>query len=351
VSKTFPLSPSADALRVWRRSATVRALAHMQDRPIDEVATRLFGPDGADIIARSAVNPASTTGWGSATAGQRVGAFIESLRPKSAAAQLIARGRRFDMSGVNVINMPGAGGAFPEPGWVGEGEPIPAYGATLASVALGPPKKLAALAGLTAELANLTGGNAEAIVQDLMDDAAARELDASLFSDAAASSIRPAGILNGVSALTPETGGGLNAAVGDVGNLVGAIHTSGGGTDIVLIASPAQAVRLKMLAGAAFDVPVIPAPSLVAGTVIAIEVGAFVSGFVDVPQVDIGREALIHWEDTAPAAIGTSGTPNVVAAPTRSGFQTDTYSLRLILRAAWAMRGDGLVQFVEEVTW
>jgi hypothetical protein len=350
MTRTFPPLIKPDPLRTWIRNATVQAIAYLEDETTEEVATRLYGHEGGGEVQKAAVNPASTDGWGSQlAAGVRVAAFLKSLRPRSAAAQLIDRGLRLNLEGVGSASLPGLSSAFPEPAWVAEGAPIPAFKGALGSVAI-TPKKLAAISGLTGELSELSAEDAEAVVEAVMIDAAAKALDGSIFSNTAASALRPAGILNGVSALSATAGGGLNAFLGDLQALVGAIHAAGGGSDVVLVAAPQQAVAAKILGGAGFDTPVITAPNLAAGTVIAVEAQAFASGFSDVPRVDIAKEATIHWEDTTPAQIGTAGSPNVVAAPTRSGFQTNTHALRLILRAAWGMRAP-MVAWVSGTTW
>lgn len=56
-------------------------------------------------------------------------------------------------------------------------------------------------------------------------------------------------------------------------------------------------------------------------------------------------------EDSAPAQIAVAGTPNVVAAPVRSMFQTDSLALRMILDMNWTMRRAGMVAFVTSVGW
>ena len=69
------------------------------------------------------------------------------------------------------------------------------------------------------------------------------------------------------------------------------------------------------------------------------------------PKFDISKDAVVHAEDAAPLAIGTAGSPNTVAAPTRSLFQTDTIAVRLVLRVAWGLRAAGAVSFTSAVTW
>jgi hypothetical protein len=172
-----------------------------------------------------------------------------------------------------------------------------------------------------------------------------------MFSTAAATSVAPAGLLNGVTPLAATAGGGLAAMASDVAKLVGAIHAAGGGSGIVLIAAPQQAVTASILAGQGFATPIISASNLAAGTIIAIEPRAFASGFSDVPRVEVGREATIHMEDSASLQISTAGAPNTVAAPTRSMFQVDAVAIRVVLRVAYGMRAPCLVQFITGATW
>jgi hypothetical protein len=59
-------------------------------------------------------------------------------------------------------------------------------------------------------------------------------------------------------------------------------------------------------------------------------------------------QGVLH-EDTAPLPIvDDSGTP---APGTRSLWQTDAIALRMTLRASYGLRGTGLVQMVQGVTW
>jgi hypothetical protein len=343
--------PGDDTLKHWRRNTLVRALAHAQDCTVTEVAQKLFGDEGPEAILKAATLPASTSGWGGATVAQRVGAFLTSLRPRSAAAQLIERGFRVDMAGVGSVSLPRVQTTWPLPAWVAEGEPIPSYRGDFTSAPIGAPKKLAALTAIANELATATAESAEAIISDLMDEAAARALDATMFSNSAATGVAPAGLLNGVTALTATAGGGQNAFAGDVAKLVGAIHAAGGGADVLLFAAPQQAATASILAGSNFALPIIAAPSLAAGTVIAVEPRGFASGFSDVPRVDVGREATLVMEDTSPTQISTAGSPNTVAAPVRSMFQVDAVAIRLVLRVAYGMRAPGLVQFITGATW
>jgi hypothetical protein len=87
------------------------------------------------------------------------------------------------------------------------------------------------------------------------------------------------------------------------------------------------------------------------GRVIAIDAADFATATGDAPRFAVSTEATLHEEDTTPLAIGTAGTPNVVAAPTRSLFQTDAVAIRMVLYVTWAMRRTGMVQTIANVDW
>ena len=212
---------------------------------------------------------------------------------------------------------------------------------------------MAFICGLTDDLAEHSAEAAEIVIRAAMIEASAKALDAAVFSTAPATAARPAGILFGVTPISATPGGGQAALLGDMKALVAAIVASGGGANVWVFANPVQLVAIGILAPAAVisGVTFVPAPGLAAGTIVAVEVGAIASGFSHLPDIDISRETLLHFEDTMPLPIGTPGLPNAVAAPTRSLWQTSTRALRLILRCAWTVRAPGMVQVVNSVTW
>jgi hypothetical protein len=348
----FPQIDRRDPLTTWRRGIVIDAVARLGGKHRDAVAKSLYGTK-ADEIIKAAVTGASTTGWGSALVTTAAGAFIRSLRPRSAAARLFDRAPRFSLDGVGSLNLPRWTGEFPNPPWVGEGGAIPVLQGGIANALVGPAKKLAALVGLSSELASLTAQSAEAIIREGMEVAAAKALDSSLFSNAAATELRPAGLLNGVTPIAATAGGGINAMTTDLRNLVGGIADAGlGGGEIMIFANPRQAISLKLQAQPGFDLEIVPTTALPSGTIVAVEVEAFATAFDVDPDVQISENAVIHLEDTNPLqlASGAQGSA-VVATPTRSAFQTATHVLRLILDAAWAVRQPGAVQVVQSATW
>ena len=71
---------------------------------------------------------------------------------------------------------------------------------------------------------------------------------------------------------------------------------------------------------------------------------------IDAPSIEASQESATVM-DTAPAQIGTAGTPTVVAAPTISVFQTDAVSVKFRQPVAWALRSPSAVAWIEGATW
>lgn len=209
------------------------------------------------------------------------------------------------------------------------------------------PRKLSIITSYTHEQAE--SSNLEAIIRATLSEATGLALDAQMFSANAGTAAAPAGLFNGVTPLTPTAVSGsttpAEAAATDISNLFGALTTNGAGKAAIIVAAVPQATRLKLIAGPQFDIDIIPSTALPAGTVAAIEVASFVSGFDSVPAFRASRDAAIHFEDTAPADPIMSGTP------VRSMYQLDAVALRMDVMAAWAMRATGHAQFITGALW
>src|SRR5262249_12313178 len=137
----------------------------------------------------------------------------------------------------------------------------------------------------------------------------------------------------------------------DVEALIAALTAAGGGATPVFVAAPGQAAAMKMRIGPRFDYPVLASAALAPGTIVAIEAKSFVSGFGATPTFDTTDQTVMHLEDTSPVQVSTVGSPNVVAAPLRSLWQSNCTAVKMILRCAWGMRATGHVQFVSSTTW
>jgi hypothetical protein len=116
--------------------------------------------------------------------------------------------------------------------------------------------------------------------------------------------------------------------------------------------SSSQALILPVLMqGGVTDMPIIASPNVAAKTIIMLDAANFASGEADEPKLSSSKEALVHAEDTSPLQIGTSGSPNTVAAPAISMFQSDCVTLALKQDAEWIMTRTGRCAYTTAVSW
>jgi hypothetical protein len=235
--------------------------------------------------------------------------------------------------------------------FVAEGAPAPALQFNISGPTVGPARKILLMAALSGELENASGDTAAAIVSRALEEAASKGLDAVVFGTAAADAKQPAGFRYGVTPLTASTGTGLEAAAADVAKAVGAMATAGiDGTDGVIIAPPELAVKLILLASVRFTNQVLGSLALPSGIVMVVAPAGIASGYARMPEIGTSKDVAIHYEDTSPQPISTPDSPNTVAAPIRSAFQSDVIVVRVRLKAAWAAL-PGAVQVLTGVNW
>jgi hypothetical protein len=311
--------------------------------PDDEVTLRL--------LTRATSTPASTTGsgWADTLATAVVADFVASLAPLSAAAALLARGIQVPLAGKKTVSIPRAGVAAANgAAWVEEGAPAPVVQYTLAANTLGPMHKLALNTVLTRETVEVGG---EPVVRQLLRETVAATLDSTLFGSAAATSAKPAGLRAGVTPIAASAESDrFSAVVEDIAALTNAVVAGGGGSNTILVLPPAQASFLNLIGGwGSQGVAVLQAPSLPAGTVMALEASGLATAFGTEPRFESSTEAVVHFDDAAAAPIVSGGA--VPAGSVRSAYQQDLVITKVSLDAAWTMRAPGLVAVIENVSW
>jgi HK97 family phage prohead protease len=349
--------------------------AHQKRQPIDVTMREIYGDDelhrqAVTWIMRTATAPATTTtvGWAAELAQTTYAAFMEVLYPAAIYPRLAGKGLSLSFGPYGKIliptraTTPTIAGSF-----VGEGLPIPVRQGLFTSQTL-TPKKMAVITTWTKELGEHSVPAVEGLLRDAIQNDTAISLDSVLLDANPATVVRPAGILNGVTGLTPTAGGGFAALVGDIKQISGALLTGTKGNirtpawlmnpqqvnSIGLVAAPGAGVfpfRDEISQGNLGGWPVISSGTVPLGTVIAIDCADFVAVGGDAPRFEISDQATLVFDDTAPGDIGTSGTPPVVGAPAKSMFQTDSLALRLILPINWTIRRAGVVAWVAGVTW
>ncbi len=375
-SRPFGLKPKTiEPIEYLVRDGVVRLFAHREKRNVDEMRKAIYGDDEAtkafiDFTTKAATAPAMTTtvGWAAELVQQVNADFLEPLYPNvvfpalSAAGLSLSFGRNGRISVPTRSLTPTIAGSF-----VGEGAPIPVRQGAF-TAALLTPKKMAVITTWTREIDEHSVPAIEGLLRDAIKQDTAVSIDAVLLDTNPATTVRPAGLLNGVAGLTPTTGGGFNAVVGDLQKIAGALMTGTNGNirKLVWLINPAQKLTLSLTSApgtGAFPFkeeigrnqlltyPVIAAGTVPVGTVIAVDAADFVSVGGEAPRFEISDQATLHMEDTTPLAIGTPGTPAVVAAPVRSLYQTDSLALRLIMPLNWTLRRTGVVAWMAGVTW
>jgi HK97 family phage prohead protease/HK97 family phage major capsid protein len=333
-----------------------------------EDTTRVFN----DYVARAPTDPAMTTvdGWAAELVQMLYADIMELLLPVSVFPKLAALGLSLQFGRAGRISIPTRDNTRSVAGsFVGEGMPIPVRQALFAAQVL-TPKKLAVIVSWTREMGEASIPAIEGLLRNAIQEDTAEVIDSTLLDAVAADTIRPAGLLNGVTPIAPTVGGGFPALVQDLKNLMGALlgPTHGRIRRMAFLVNPQQEMSIGLTAmpgmsafpfqteigaGRLLTHPVIASPNVPMGQVIAIDAADFVTVGGEAPRFEVSDSATLHYEDTDPQHI-TGGTPSP-AIPVRSLWQTDSLALRLILPLNWVMRRPDMVAAVgttaTPVTW
>ena len=319
------------------------------------------------VIGKAAAVPALTTtvGWAAELVRTDIQGFLEQLTPASVAAKLIAKGVSFNFGTNGIISIPMRSATPTIAGsFVGEGAPIPVRQGAFSAVQL-IPKKVAVITTYSREISEHSDPAIEGILRDAITVDTAVAIDSVLMDANPATAVRPAGLRNGVTTLTPTAGGGFAAVVGDVKLLAGALLTStlGNVRNPVWLMGPNLSLALRLTVapngtlvfaeemnrGTFMGWPVIESPNVTADTLFLIDAADFISASGD-PRFDVSDQATVHMEDTTPAQI-VPGPSGPASAPVRSFWQTDTLGLRMIMQLNWAFRRPAMIAYITAVTW
>ncbi|MBR0823750.1 phage major capsid protein [Bradyrhizobium liaoningense] len=337
-------APGDDRSLITRIAACL-LLGRSQKRSAGALAAQLWPHD---LELKAAVSPAMTSvsGW----AGELVGSLVQDLAsrmlPSSCFSQLRTTGLSYDLTEGGVVKVPSHLSA-PSGSFVGEGQPIPVASLLISSLTL-LPKKVASITSATRETLSGSAASVETSLQAILTEDMTLALDTVLLDATAADAIRPAGLRYGAAGLTPAavgSGNTIDRCLTDLRTLVAAIAPA---LRPVLIVAPAQAVAGSLLADSMSAV--IVAPFLTTGTVICVDAASFAS-VLGPPDLLSSEESVIHEVDAATQPIGSVGSPAVVAAPSRSLFQTAAIGLRVLIDANWALRRTNSVAWMSSVSW
>lgn len=351
-----------DGMELLVRAAVVRGVSHFGGISLDQALEQRYpGHEAVGVIVKAdqTVGTTGTAGWASELVQTGYYGFLQALTGYSIFPRLLGSGLSLMFDQYGSISLPrrtagGAGGGF-----VAEGSPIRVGRITTAAATL-TPKKMGVIVPFTKELAKRSTPAIEGIVRQAILEDTAASLDPILLDATASSAARPAGLLNGASAVgTGYAGGDYQAVREDMKQLLAPFFAADASDNIVVLMNPAQGLNLSLMEGPIGDpnwiqrirdrVTFIESTHVTSGRLIAMRVSDFV-GAGGNPEFDVSEQATIHMEDTTPLEI-VSGTGPTTADPVRSLWQTASVGVRMLLDVSWTMRRTGMVQWVDGTSW
>lgn len=365
-----PLGKSAgkelNGLDLLVRGIVARGVSHFGDKSLDKVLEERYpGHEATAIIAKADQTIGTTTvsGWASELVQTAYADFLQALVGKSIYPELRDRGIGLSFDGYGTVSIPsrtagGAGGGF-----VAEGSPIRVGRITTAATTM-TPRKLGVIVPFSRELAKRSTPAIEGLVRQAIIEDTSAILDSALLDATASSTARPAGLLNGVSAVASGYGGGdYLAVVNDFKALLAPFIAADAAENITVVMNPAQGLALDMMPGPdgtgglgewfgklRARVNIVESTHATANRLIAIRNSDFATALGDAPEFDVSEQATVHMEDTTPLEI-VSGTGPTTADPVRSFFQTATIGVRMLMDVSWKMRRSGMVQWIDTTSW
>jgi HK97 family phage major capsid protein len=357
---------------VWR-SLAIKVLSHCDEakRPGIEILKERYGEDDAtkavfDVVNKTATVPADTvtSGWASQLVTTAFGDFFAALMPNSMYPALAKRGSSFTFGRNGVIVLPTRSSTPTIAGsFIAQGAPIPVRQGAFTSVSL-TPKKMGVISTFTREIALHSTPDIEAMIREAIVEDTAVAIDTVLIDTNAATTTRPAGILNGISTQTPA-GTSFANMVTDLKALAAALisGTKGNVRDPVWLMAPGDKLAIalnpnangefpfkeELAQGTLLGYPVVTSTTMTADTIVLLDAADFATATGDVPNFSVSDQAVLHMEDTTPLAISTTTT--AVAAPVRSLWQTDSIGIRMIMDINWTLRRTGVVALLTSPTW
>lgn len=342
----------------YTRMVIAKALARLDDVSAIAVAETRWGKSNPTLVtlmkAAVAGGGSGSGEWGAELVqanNQYTGDFIEYLYSKTVYDQLPLREVP---ANVQIKGQDGAATGY----WVGESKAIPASAADFSAVNL-TPLKVAALAVVSNELLRDSSPSAEMLVRDALVQASSQRVDSTFLSTAAAvSGVSPAGILNGLTAITSNgtDGAGLRA---DIKALYAPFIAAKNADGLHLVTTPSLGKAIQLMTnalgqtefpgisangGTLLGDPVATGHNVGAGQVILLKPSdIYRIGDYGV-QVSISREAMIE-QDTAPT--GATDTPvGVTATNLTSMFQSESTAIKVVRPINFAKRRASAVAYV-----
>lgn len=210
--------------------------------PVDMAKQLGFGDEVQDLVTKATLGTTTDAGFAASlvTENRLVGEFVDMLRAATVFDQLTGfRNVPFNSKIPNQLT----GG---QAQWVGEGAPKPLTNPTYSEVEI-KEHKLAAITVYTQELMRRSDPAVDVLVRDDLIEASKTLIDNTFLDAVAASTARPAGVLNGVVA-TPNTGTTAAAYEADLLALINSFVTANLSLDgSYFVMSETRAAQISLL--------------------------------------------------------------------------------------------------------
>lgn len=210
--------------------------------PVDMAKQLGFGDEVQDLVTKATLGTTTDAGFAASlvTENRLVGEFVDMLRAATVFDQL-AGFRNVPFNSKIPSQLTGG-----QAQWVGEGAPKPLTNPTYGEVEI-KEHKLAAITVYTQELMRRSDPAVDILVRDDLIEASKTLIDNTFLDAAAASAVRPAGVLNGVTA-TPNTGTTAENYEADLLALVNSFVTANLSLDgAYFIMSETRAAQISLL--------------------------------------------------------------------------------------------------------
>lgn len=344
------------------RAVVARGVSHFSGKAIEKVLDERYpGHEATAYIAKADQTIGTTTGshWADDLVQTVNQGFLDALTGFSVYPALRSRGIGLNFDGVGTVKIPRRTAGTAGGGFVAEGSPIRVGKLTTAAAELSP-RKMGVIVAFSRELAKRATPQIEGLVRRAILEDTGAILDAALLDATAGSTTRPAGLLNGVSAVATGYGGGDHLAVkADFQALLAPFISANAAGGITVIMNPAQALAISLMDGPDNNsgwfsairerVNIVESTYATANRLIAIRNPDFVTAIGDAPEFDVSEQATIHMEDTTPLEI-VSASPTT-ADPVRSLWQTGSTGIRMMMDVGWTMARTGMVQWIDTTSY
>ena len=285
--------------------------------------------------------------------------FIELLRPMTILGKMQDSMRRVPFN----VRMPRQT-AGASSGWVGQGLSKPVGALAFDTVSL-PWSKIAVIIALTEELVRFSSPSAVAVCQNDMTESISQYMNEQFISPsvAASSGVRPASVLNGVTA-TPSTGSTVAAIMTDVSTLVNRFLSANATPRRGFwVMNPRTALYLSLLRTAQ-DVFAFPSITMEGGTWMGFPVitsqsvsldygspSATYIALVDAADILYADDGQVTLDVSREASLQMDSAPSAGAQSLVSLWQNNLVGLRAERYVHWLKRRSTAAYFIDGVTY